>query len=260
MCLYREQMIRAAKRRADMKHASANNYHFLGTRIGLVLILIAAGACGRLGNQAPPVEVTPAPAAPPVANPPPETAPAKPSADAAAPVPIPGAPATGENPAESPEAGGTSNPNAADVAAAPPAPPAAPATPDGNIEPAPAAPTTPPSRCPTKVPSTLDAGLSDHCLSLGQGDRMYKVYKPSSLSSASKAKAVAILLHGGGGGGAEDASNPDNSALAVFTSVADREQIVVVYPQGRSLLTSIRTRIRLNINCLLQSPPGRMHA
>jgi polyhydroxybutyrate depolymerase len=78
----------------------------------------------------------------------------------------------------------------------------------------------------------VDAGFSDHCLNLGQGDRIYRVYKPSSLSSASKAKAVVILLHGGGGSGIEDASIPTSNALGVFTAVADREQILVVYPQG----------------------------
>jgi polyhydroxybutyrate depolymerase len=73
--------------------------------------------------------------------------------------------------------------------------------------------------------------LSDHCLHIGQVDRIYKVYKPSSLSATSNARATVILLHGGGGSAAE-ASDPSSNALGVFTSIADREQIVVVYPQG----------------------------
>lgn len=72
-------------------------------------------------------------------------------------------------------------------------------------------------------------GTTDVIIEHG-GPRRARVYVPADLGAATP-RAVIVVLHGGGGEGL-DVSDPGGHPLAVFREVADRERLVVVYPEG----------------------------
>lgn len=72
------------------------------------------------------------------------------------------------------------------------------------------------------------AGLTTHRIDVDGVERSYLVYVPTDLVEP---RAIVMVLHGGGGEGAEAAAD-GSKPTAVFRDVADREGLVVVYPQG----------------------------
>ena len=78
------------------------------------------------------------------------------------------------------------------------------------------------------APGPYPEGESVHVLDVDGIERTFLVHVPAGLT---RPHAVVLVLHGGGGeglGAAEVGEHP----LAVFRTVADREGIVVVYPEG----------------------------
>lgn len=72
-------------------------------------------------------------------------------------------------------------------------------------------------------------GATDVSLDWG-GPRRFRLYVPASLGSDAP-RALVVVLHGGGGMGLMT-SEPGEHPLAVFRDVADRERIVVAFPEG----------------------------
>lgn len=72
------------------------------------------------------------------------------------------------------------------------------------------------------------AGLTDHPIDVDGVERSYLTYVPPDLVEP---RAIVVVLHGGGGEGAEAAAD-GGKPTSVFRDVADREGLVVVYPQG----------------------------
>lgn len=89
-------------------------------------------------------------------------------------------------------------------------------------------PTLAPSSSSTLPPVTYPLGLSDQTITVDGVVRRYRIHIPESVDPP---RAIVVVLHGGGGIGwdtALDGATP----LAVFRTVADRENFVVVYPEG----------------------------
>jgi polyhydroxybutyrate depolymerase len=76
--------------------------------------------------------------------------------------------------------------------------------------------------------ASFPSGLSDQTLSVDGVERRYRIHVPADLNEPT---ALIVVLHGGGGDGTSSADDPLDP-LAVFREVADREDAVVVYPQG----------------------------
>jgi 23S rRNA (guanosine2251-2'-O)-methyltransferase len=73
------------------------------------------------------------------------------------------------------------------------------------------------------------AGVTDIPIQFGSGRRA-RLYVPA-LAMMQPPRALIVVLHGGGGEGL-GVSEPGNHPLAEFRTVADREGVVVVYPEG----------------------------
>jgi polyhydroxybutyrate depolymerase len=73
------------------------------------------------------------------------------------------------------------------------------------------------------------AGVTDIPIPFGSG-RQARLYVPA-LAMTQPPRALIVVLHGGGGEGLS-VSEPGNHPLAEFRTVADREGVVVVYPEG----------------------------
>jgi polyhydroxybutyrate depolymerase len=86
-------------------------------------------------------------------------------------------------------------------------------------------------KCSRQVAPSFTAGFSDHCLSVGGFDRQFRVYVPRKSYNVPAPRAVVFVLHGGGGDN-QVASDATESALGIFVPIADRENFIVVYPQG----------------------------
>lgn len=88
--------------------------------------------------------------------------------------------------------------------------------------------------CSFAVQAAETGALTQHSLQQGDLAREYLVYDPragsESASAQDKKRALVIALHGGGGTAKRYAAakNDDSS----FTKLADREDILVVFPQG----------------------------
>lgn len=92
------------------------------------------------------------------------------------------------------------------------------------------------SGCLYSTPRSFPAGFSNQCMNVNQVIREYKVYQSTKLSASTQAKGVIVVLHGGNGS-AEQASNPKTQALGVFVDVAEREELIAIYPNGTLDLT-----------------------
>ncbi len=73
------------------------------------------------------------------------------------------------------------------------------------------------------------AGATDVSIESG-GARRFRLYVPASLGTQPP-RALVVALHGGGGEGL-NTSEPGQHPLAVFRDVADREGLVVAFPEG----------------------------
>lgn len=94
----------------------------------------------------------------------------------------------------------------------------------------PVAVTPPPPSPPPTSAIPYPTGFSDARITVDAVERSFLVYVPPALTQA---RAVILVLHGGGGSGAQSANlfaNPQ----AVFRTIADREGLVAVYPNGLS--------------------------
>ena len=70
-------------------------------------------------------------------------------------------------------------------------------------------------------------GLTDATMDVNGVTRRFRVYVPNTQAPV----AIVFVLHGGGGQGAKIA-DPGSHPASVFTTVADREGFIVVYPEG----------------------------
>lgn len=86
-------------------------------------------------------------------------------------------------------------------------------------------------KCSRQLAPSFTAGFSDHCLVVGDLDRQFRVYVPKKSKKGPAPRAVVFVLHGGGGDN-QVASDANESALGIFVPIADRENFIVVYPQG----------------------------
>lgn len=83
--------------------------------------------------------------------------------------------------------------------------------------------------CMHELNAQLKPGLSDGCLQINDLGRSLKAYLPGN--SESFPRAAIVVLHGGGGSGAE-VSDPSKSAMSVFRDIADRDNLLIIYPEG----------------------------
>lgn len=81
---------------------------------------------------------------------------------------------------------------------------------------------------PTRAPSLYPEGESLHALDVNGVRRSFLVYVPAGLDAP---RAAVFVLHGGGGEGL-GAAVVGRHPLGAFRAMADREGIVVVYPEG----------------------------
>lgn len=77
-------------------------------------------------------------------------------------------------------------------------------------------------------PSPFPVGLSRQTIDVGRVERSYLVHVPDR---ATPPRGIILVLHGGGGEGVSVADE-GASPLAMFRQVADRENVVAVYPEG----------------------------
>jgi polyhydroxybutyrate depolymerase len=114
-----------------------------------------------------------------------------------------------------------------------PSQPAAPSThaissSPGPTRPAPTATAQPSATLPpARTALPYPVGLTDATIQVDGVARRYRIYVPTTLPPI----AIVFVLHGGGGQGAKIA-DPGSHPASVFTTVADREGFVVVYPEG----------------------------
>ena len=76
--------------------------------------------------------------------------------------------------------------------------------------------------------SPYPVGESVHGIDVDGVRRNFLVYVPADMD---RPRAVVFVLHGGGGEGL-GVANVDEHPLSVFRAVADRENFVVIYPEG----------------------------
>jgi len=86
-------------------------------------------------------------------------------------------------------------------------------------------------KCPKQIAKEFSTGFTDGCISTGGRDRIYRVYQPKGSSVGKKYSALVVVLHGGGGSSTV-ASDMGKSPLAVFQTLADKDNFLLVYPDG----------------------------
>lgn len=85
----------------------------------------------------------------------------------------------------------------------------------------------------TQSNSAYQIGLNEYTIQINQQERNYIVYQPST----NNIEGIIIILHGGGGNGATGLSSKYSPA-SVFHTIADQNNLLIVYPNGNDDLTN----------------------